>query len=467
MRGVVERKLLAVVAADMVGFSRLIEDDEINLLSRQKNQLNTIIKPEIENFNGEIIKTTGDGFLAIFPSALDAVQSSISIQNGIYENELDNANDKRIRFRIGIHVGDVVLDDGDIFGNTVNIASRLESIADAGNICITNDVYQSIKNLKPLDIENIGEQFLKNISQKVQVYKINIFEGDIKKIQENHLLTEANQETRFCSSFDGTIIAYASIGKGTPFLKAPNFVSSLEHDWRNPMWTHMYRFLAKEYTLYRFDQRGNGLSDLDPENINFESFVKDMEAVVNNSQINKFPIFGISQGCSVSIAYAHKYPEKVTHLILVGGYARGRAKRGNSDYNEKFELEKNMILNGWENENPAFRQFFSSTMIPDGTKEQMNSFNNVMKVSTSAKNAVKIISANDQIDVSGLLPKLNIPTIIFHIKNDARVPISESKFMAANIKNSKFVPLNGNNHVILENDEGWPIFQKELKNFLK
>lgn len=126
-----------------------------------------------------------------------------------------------------------------------------------------------------------------------------------------------------------------------------------------------------------------------------------------------------------------------------------------------------MILNGWENENPAFRQFFSSTMIPDGTKEQMNSFNNVMKVSTSAKNAVKIISANDQIDVSELLPKLNIPTIIFHIKNDARVPISESKFMAANIKNSKFVPLNGNNHVILDNDEGWPIFQKELKNFLK
>ena len=186
MRGVVERKLLAVVAADMVGFSRLIEDDEINLLSRQKNQLNTIIKPEIENFNGEIIKTTGDGFLAIFPSALDAVQCSISIQNGIYENELDNANDKRIRFRIGIHVGDVVLDDGDIFGNTVNIASRLESIADAGNICITNDVYQSIKNLKPLDIENIGEQFLKNISQKVQVYKINKFEGDIKKIQEKY-----------------------------------------------------------------------------------------------------------------------------------------------------------------------------------------------------------------------------------------------------------------------------------------
>ena len=186
MRVIVERKLLAVVAADMLGFSRLIEDDEINLLSRQKYQINTIIKPEIENYNGEIIKTTGDGFLAVFPSALDAVQSSVSIQKGIYENELEKTNDKKIRYRIGIHVGDVVVDDGDIFGNTVNIASRLESIADAGNICITNDVYQSIKSLKSLIIENIGEQFLKNISQKVQVYKINILEDDIKQIQENH-----------------------------------------------------------------------------------------------------------------------------------------------------------------------------------------------------------------------------------------------------------------------------------------
>ncbi len=357
MRVIVERKLLAVVAADMVGFSRLIEDDEINFLSRQKNQLNTIIKPEIENYNGEIIKTTGDGFLAIFPSALDAVQSSISIQNGIYENELEKTNDKKIRYRIGIHVGDVVMDDRDIFGNTVNIASRLESIADAGNICITNDVYQSIKSFKSLIIENIGEQFLKNISQKVQVFKIKILKDDIKQIQENHLLTEANQETRFCSSSDGTIIAYASIGNGPPILKAPNFMSSLEHDWRNPVWTHIYRHLAKDHTFYRFDQRGNGVSDLNPENINFECFVDDMRAVVDAANIDKFPIIGVSQGCAVSIAYAYNNPKKVTHLILSGGFARGRAKRGTTDFDQKIELEKNMILNGWENENPAFRQF--------------------------------------------------------------------------------------------------------------
>tara|TARA_B100000927_G_scaffold279455_1_gene263056 strand:- start:83 stop:820 length:738 start_codon:yes stop_codon:yes gene_type:complete len=244
-------------------------------------------------------------------------------------------------------------------------------------------------------------------------------------------------------------------------------MSSLEHDWRSPVWTHIYRHLAKEHKFYRFDQRGNGVSDLNPENINFDCFVDDMQAVVDSANINKFPIFGVSQGCAVSIAYAYKNPEKVTHLILSGGFARGRAKRGTPDFDKKLELEKNMILNGWENENPAFRQFFTSTMIPDGTKEQMDSFNNVMKISTSAKNAVRIQSTNDQIDVSDLLPLLDIPTLIFHNINDERVPISESKFMAANIKNSKFVPLKGNNHVILEGDEGWPIFKEELKNFLK
>ena len=461
-----ERKLLAVVAADMVGFSRLVEDDEISILSRQKEYFTEIIKPQIEKFDGKIIKTTGDGFLATFSSSLDAVESTINIQKVINLREKTQSNDKRIWFRIGINVGDVVLDDGDVFGNSVNIASRLESIADAGDVCITSDIFQNIKNLKSFDISHLGEQHLKNISQKVDVYKIKINHQEINQNKENELLIEANQETRFCSSKDGTIIAYASIGKGPPLLKAPNFMSSLEHDWRSPVWTHMYRHLAEKHTFYRFDQRGNGSSDLEPENISFNSFVEDMEAVVNESKIDKFPIFGVSQGCAVSIAYAYKYPEKVTHLILAGGFSRGRAKRGSSEYQDKISLEQNMILSGWENENPAFRKYFTSTMIPEGSKEQMDAFNNVMKVATSAKNALRIQTTNDQIDVSDLLPLIDVPTIIFHSLDDARVPISESKFMAANIKNSRFVPLKGKNHVLLETDKDWKLFKDEVTKFL-
>ena len=461
-----KRKLLAVVAADMVGFSRLVENDEINILSRQKEYFNEIIEPEIKKFHGEIIKTTGDGFLATFVSSLDAVESTTNIQKIINFREKTQSNDKRIWYRIGINIGDVVLDDGDIFGNSVNIASRLESIADAGDVCITSEIFQNIKNLKSFDISHLGEQHLKNISQKVDVYKIKINHEEHNQNKENELLTEANQEIRYCSSKDNTIIAYAKVGNGPPLLKAPNFMSSLEHDWRSPIWMHLYRFLAEGNTLVRFDQRGNGSSDLDPLEITFNSFVEDMEAVVNESKIDKFPILGVSQGCAVSIAYAIRNPNKVSHLILIGGFARGKGQRGDPSYEEKSKMEQTMILSGWEDENPAFRQYFTTSMIPEGSKEQMDSFNNIMKITTSAKNAAKISSVNDQIDVSDILLKLEVPTLIFHCTDDARVPISEGKFMAANIKNSKFIPIKSKNHVLLETEQGWDLFKDEVTKFL-
>ena len=319
-----KRKLLAVVAADMVGFSRLIENDEITILSRQKNHFNDVIKPAIQNFNGEIIKTTGDGFLAIFESALDAVESSIEIQTKINALEKIFTSEQRIWYRVGINIGDVVVDEGDVFGNCVNIASRLEAIADSGGICITSDIFQNIKNLTSYNFKNLGDQHLKNITQQINVYKIIVGEEGLNQDNStSKILTEVDQEIRYCSSNDGTIIAYAKVGDGPPIIKAPNFMTSLEHDWRSPIWNHIYRFLGKDHTLIRFDQRGNGSSDWDTPNISFELFLEDMETVVNASKLDKFPLYGVSQGCPLSIAYAVKYPEKVSHLILFGGYAKG------------------------------------------------------------------------------------------------------------------------------------------------
>ncbi len=462
-----QRKLLAIVAADMAGFSRLIEKNELIILKRQKNIFNQVINPEIKKFNGKIIKTTGDGFLATFESSSNAVECSIQIQSRTNELEIEYNNDERICYRFGINIGDVVIDEGDIFGNSVNIASRLEAIADPGGICITCDIFENVKNLNSYKFEHLGNQYLRNIKQKIDVYKILI--QNSKKII-NHVeqtLTDIDQEVRYCSSNDKTIIAYAKVGNGPPILKAPNFMSSLEHDWRSPIWAHIYRFLAKEKTLIRFDQRGNGSSDLEPLEITFNNFVEDMEAVVDDTKIDKFPILGVSQGCAVSIAYAIKFPDKVSHLILLGGFARGKGKRNDSGYLVKSKMEQTMILSGWEDENPAFRQFFASSMIPEGSKEQMESFNNIMKITTSAKNAAKISNVNDYIDVTDVLSELKVPTIIFHCTEDARVPISEGKFLAANIKNSKFVPIKSKNHILLETDQGWDLFKEEVDKFLK
>ena len=462
-----QRKLLAIVAADMVGFSRLVENNEIEILKRQKKHFIEIIKPTVDKYTGRIIKTTGDGFLATFESSMSAVESSLIIQSKINELESMFSSDERIWYRFGINIGDVVIDEDDIFGNSVNIASRLESIADPGGISITHDIFKNIKNLEIDEIEYIGDQYLKNISQKIEVYKI-LVNGNKKNLSSNSdILTESDQEIRYCSSKDNTIIAYAKVGNGPPLLKAPNFMSSLEHDWRSPIWKHMYRFLAEKHTLVRFDQRGNGSSELDPSEISFDSFVDDMEAVVNNSKIEKFPILGVSQGCAVSIAYAIKNPDKVSHLILFGGFARGKGRRNDPEYESKSKMEQTMILSGWEDENPAFRQFFTTSMIPEGTKEQMDSFNKIMKITTSAKNAAKITNANDHINVTEILSKLKVPTIIFHSTDDARVPISEGKFLAANIKNSKFVPIKSKNHILLETDEGWNLFKEEMRNFLE
>ena len=161
-----DRKLLALVAADMVGFSRLIESNEIEILQRQKQHLIKVIEPSINKYKGNIIKTTGDGFIATFESSVNAVEFSIEIQSEINKMERIYNNKERIWYRLGINVGDVVIDNGDVFGNTVNIASRLESIADPGGISITQDIFQNIKNLNITNVEYIGNQHLKNISQK-------------------------------------------------------------------------------------------------------------------------------------------------------------------------------------------------------------------------------------------------------------------------------------------------------------
>jgi len=460
-----ERRLAAILAADMVGFSHLMELDEEGTVTRQKTHRRELIDPTISEHHGHIVKTTGDGMLVEFASVIDAVRCAVEIQLAMVGREADTPEDDRIRYRIGINLGDIIFDDDDIFGDGVNVAARLESLAEPDGICISDVVHQSVFDKLDLSYKDLGSQRVKNISKPIHVWKWRK-DGEAVDDEPETAAAALEQEIRFCAARDGTQIAYATVGQGPPLVKAPNWLNHLEYDWQSPIWRHLLLALARDHTLIRFDQRGNGLSDWDVEDISHDAFVSDLESVVEAVGLDRFPLFGISQGCGTSIRYAVQNPGRVSRLILYGGFAKGRAKRGSTALIEQAEAEQTLMRQGWGQPNPAFRQFFTSTFVPDGTPEQMAWFNELQRLTTSPENAARIRAASDNVDVTEYLSQVAVPTLVLHCRDDAVAPFEEGRRMAAMIPGARFVALEGRNHLILEDEPAWPRFIDEVKAFL-
>lgn len=458
----VERRLAAVLAADMVAFSRLMELDEEGTITRQKTHRAELIDPAIALNHGRIVKTTGDGMLVVFESVVDAVTCAVEIQNAMSERENATADSLRIRYRIGINLGDIINDGNDILGDGVNIAARLEGLAQPGGICVSDVVFQSIEGKLDFAFDDLGAQTVKNIARPVHVWQWRFADTQSPSAPSSG----ANQDIRFCMAPDGVQIAYATVGSGPPLVKAPNWMNHLEYDWQSPIWRHVMQELAREHRLIRFDQRGNGLSDWDVDEISFDSFVRDLETVVDAAGLERFDLLGISQGCSISVSYAVRHPERVSRLVLYGGYARGMRKRGSKVEIEQAEAMLTLIRHGWGQDNPAFRQMFTSAFVPDATPQQMDWFNELQRISTSPENAVRNRNANFDVDVSELLGRVAAPTLVLHCRDDAIIPFAEGRRMAAMIPEARFVPLEGRNHLILDHEPAWPRFLEEIREFL-
>jgi len=274
-----------------------------------------------------------------------------------------------------------------------------------------------------------------------------------------------DQQIRFCTAADGVRIAYASVGGGPPLVKAANWLSHLEFDWQSPVWRHWLEALAAGRRLVRYDERGCGLSDWDVEDLSFETWVRDLEAVVDAAGLERFPLLGISQGGAVAAAYTIRHPERVSHLIMYGTFARGWMNRGRATRKE-FDAQLGLIKLGWGKDNPAYRQVFTSQFMPEATLEQMGWFNDLQRVSTSPENAVRLQKESGKIDVRELLPQVSVPTVVLHCRGDARVPFEEGRLVASLIPNAHFVPLDGNNHLPQEGDPCWEPLIREVRRFL-
>jgi pimeloyl-ACP methyl ester carboxylesterase len=228
------------------------------------------------------------------------------------------------------------------------------------------------------------------------------------------------QEIRVTQASDGARIAYAVAGDGPPLVKTANWLNHLEFDWESPVWRHLMRELSSRHTLVRYDERGNGLSDWAVDDISFEAFVRDLEAVVEASGLERFALLGISQGCAVAVAFAVRHPERVTRLVLQGGYAAGWRIRERRDSAEitSGHLELEAIRMGWGRDIPAYRQLFASIYMPGATPEQSRSWTELQRISASPENAARLLEAFGEIDVRDLLPQVRVPTLVLHSTQD-------------------------------------------------
>jgi len=273
------------------------------------------------------------------------------------------------------------------------------------------------------------------------------------------------QTIKFCTAPDGARIAYAIAGEGPPIVRVGSWFTHLEFDWDGPLLRHMLEGLAEHRQLVRYDVRGTGLSDREVRDISFDHFVSDLGTVVDAAGLKRFPLLAASQGGAVSIAYIVRNPERVSHLILLGAFARGAAYRPNQGP-EFVEALRAVIRQGWGSDDPSYRQLFSTQFLPGGTPEELQWFSERQRRSATPEVAEKIYVATQTVDVRGLLPRIKVPTLVLHCRGDRRVPLEMGHELAALIPGARFALLESDNHLILEHEPAAEVFLNEVAQFL-
>jgi len=428
---------------------------------RTLNAYKEVMTGLIQHHRGRVVDAPGDNVLAEFGSVVDAVECAVEIQKELKTRNADLPENRKMEFRIGVNLGDVIEDGEQILGDGVNIAARLESLSEVGGICISGTAYDQVENKLELNYAYLGEQTVKNIAKPVRVYRVLMESGTFAPTKT------LEQNIQFCTTSDGVRLAYSTVGKGPALVKAANWLSHLEFLWVSPVWRHWGRELSKYNRYVFYDGRGTGLSDWNVESISFQNWVLDLETVVDSIGLKQFILLGISQGGATAIAYTVRHPEKVSHLILYGAHARGYAKMGLPQNRiEALQSLAKLTEIGWGRDNPAYRQIFTSMIMPEATTEHMRFFNDLQRIATSPELAAKFWIEFGNIDVQDLLPQVTVPTLVLHSRHDAMVTFNAGRQLAASIPGARFVPLESKNHILMGNEPAWLQFVTEIRRFI-
>jgi pimeloyl-ACP methyl ester carboxylesterase len=275
------------------------------------------------------------------------------------------------------------------------------------------------------------------------------------------------QQIQYCTMSDGVRLAYSIIGQGSPIVRTSHWFAHLEHDLESPLYRHFMLDLARRHRLLRYDARGIGLSQRDNVEVTFERWIADLESVVDRAGFDKFILFGLSQGAAQAIAYAARHPDRVTHLIIFGGYARGPYHRENPEKEkQKIELACALIRNGWGGQDEAHRQFFTSQFIPDADKGLQHSLNEIQRVAATPAMAERFLLASTNVNVLDDLARIKAPTLVLHSTRDLRVPFALGQEIAAGIPGAKLVPLDTGNHLIVPGEPAHRVMSDAIADFL-
>lgn len=428
----VKRKLAAILSADVKGYSRLMGEDEVGTI-HTLNAYKEVMDDLIQHHHGRVVDATGDNLLAEFASVVDAVQCAVEIQKELKTRNAGLPENRRMEFRIGVNLGDVVEEKDRIFGDGVNIAARMESLAEGGGICISGTAYDQVEGKLGLTYEHLGEQTVKNIAKPIRVYRVLIDSGTPSST------SGIDQHIQFCTTVDGVRIGYSLVGHGPFLVFPPGWVSHLQFQWEHPSTREYLEKGTRNQTFLFYDKHGCGLSERDRAEFTLESEVRPLEAVIDHLKLNRFALFGFSQGGPIAIAYAIKHPRRVSHLILYDSYARGEAI-STEEVRKSFT---SLIRSAWGVGSKTMADIF----LPGGDVSALKWFARLQREAATAEMAAKLLDLTYNLDVTDLLPRLRVPTLVIHRKGAKAIPFQLGREMASMIPNSRFVPLEGSTHL--------------------
>jgi len=475
------RELAAIMFSDIAGYTLIMgrdEDKAIRALADHRELLRKLLPM----FNGRMIGEIGDGTLSSFHSALDAVNCARKVQSTLLD-------DSELQLRIGIHVGDVLFQENTVLGDGVNVASRIHALAPPGGICISDRVYDEIRNKPELAVKSLGERTLKNVSRPIRVYALAVpgvtlgksTTIDEKSPRGNRLFVvaaivvvvaaiacwtlhveiatlariyvprllppEVKQKIAYCKTSDGVRIAYGVAGKGPPIVISVGLGTHLELGLFSPTYNSVFlKPLVARHTVVQYDGRGSGLSDRGLKDYSVEARLRDLEAVVDAAKLDPFALYGISAGCEVVIAYAARHPKRVTRIVLYAADVDSSPDPNLTPEQKKTaEAAATLISNGWASSDVL--ELWASFVMPSASAVERRFFSEVMRESVTPEDIQAFAVSEQSVDVKPFAAQIRAPTLIIQVRNDVINPLAAGKKAASMIPGARFVIIEGADHI--------------------